>query len=149
MQTPADVYTTGFNTITGLVEANLRVWNQLAGQQTKLVGFWVDCGQRQLTLWNRAEKPADFFAAERDIAREVSERCIEYSSAMFTGTAKAAAEMIRSIEGLAASWELTPMEGSSRQAEQEEAAPPSAREESAESDESKATEAARRKRSAA
>lgn len=146
MQTLTDVYTTGFNTIKRLVEANFRVCDQLAGQQTKLVEFWVGCGQRQLTSWRRAEKPADFFAAESDITREMSQRCIEYSSAMFTGPAKAAAEMIGCIEDLAASWNLTPTEGRSRQAEQE-AAPPSASEESAESEESeesKATEAARK-----
>jgi hypothetical protein len=148
MQTLTDVYTTGFNTIKRLVEANFRVWDQLAGQQTKLVEFWVGCGQRQLTSWRRADKPADFFAAESDITREMSQRCIEYSSAMLTGTAKAAAETIGSIEDLVASWNLTPTEGRSRQAEQE-AAPPSASEESAESEESKATEAARKKRSAA
>lgn len=148
MQTLTGIYTTGFSTIKRLIETNLRVWDQLAGQQTKLVGFWVDCGQRQLSLWSRAEKPADFFAAESEITREMSQRFIEYSSAMFTGTAKAGAEMIGSIEGLAASWNLTPTEGSSRQTEQE-AAPPSASEESAESEEPKAIEATHKKRSAA
>jgi Phasin protein len=143
MQTAVDVYTTGFKAINRLAEANLHAWREVTAQQAKLVGFYADCGQQQLTLWGGAAKPADFLAAESDLTREMSQRYIEHSSALFSDTAKAMAEIIGSLAALIPWWTLTPTEGSSGHAEPK-ASLRSASEKGAESE---STQAASKKRS--
>ncbi len=87
-----DLYATSIDVMKRLTESNWHAWEE---QQIKLLSVCADCGQRQFALWNGngVQKPADFFAAQADIARQLSAHFIEYSKVMFTGTLDAAKDI--------------------------------------------------------
>lgn len=96
MQAPFnDPYATSVDVMKRLTESNWHVWDRFTEQQNKLLGVCADCGQRQFALWNEngVQKPADFFAAQADIARQLSAHLIEYSKVMVTGTVDAAKDL--------------------------------------------------------
>jgi hypothetical protein len=105
-----------FKAMQRLADANWRIWSQFTVQQTKLMGFCADCGERELALWHHLDKPADWFAAQTDIARELAEHFGDYSRAVFTDTAQAASEITACIEALARPWQPTPTDEASREA---------------------------------
>ena len=90
-----DLYATGVDVMKRLTECNRHVWDRFTEQQIKLLGVCADCGQRQFALWNGngVQKPADFFALQTDIARQLSAQLVESSQVMFTGTLDAAKDM--------------------------------------------------------
>jgi hypothetical protein len=99
-----DLYSANVSAMKRVAESNWRVWGRFREQQIKLLDVCADCGQRQLALWNGngngAQKPAEFFAAQADIGRQVSEQLVEYSQVMLTSTRDAANEIMSCIEGL-------------------------------------------------
>jgi len=96
-----DLYATSVDVMKRLTESNWHAWDRFTEQHNKLLGVYADCGQRQFALWNGngVQKPADFFAAQADIARQLSAHFVEYSKVMFAGTLDAAKEMVSCIEG--------------------------------------------------
>lgn len=99
-----DFYSANVSAMKRLAESNWRVWDRFREQQIKLLDVCADCGQRQLALWNGngngAQKPAEFFAAEADIGKQLSEQWVESSQIMLTSTRDAANEIMSCIEGL-------------------------------------------------
>ncbi|MGH8601895.1 MAG: hypothetical protein ACREXR_03670 [Gammaproteobacteria bacterium] len=97
MQAPFnDLYASSVDVMKRLAECNWHAWDRFTEQRNKLLGVCVDCGQRQFALWNGngVQKPADFFAVQADIARQLSAQLVESSQVMFTGTLDAAKETV-------------------------------------------------------
>ncbi|MGH8469039.1 MAG: phasin family protein [Gammaproteobacteria bacterium] len=96
-----DLYATRFDVMKRIAESNWQAWDRLTKQQIKLLGVYADCGQRQYALrnGNGVQRPADFLAAQADIARQLAGQLVQYSQVMFTGTLETAKELMSCIEG--------------------------------------------------